>query len=94
MKKVYGSKYHYYHLEEVKNSYGKVIEYRIVENENHLLTLNTLNLVFTRENGLYSGTDITRYPYKIIHQELGIKNCRFYDLRGSYATRILKNGVE
>lgn len=94
LKKVYGSKYHYYHLEEVKNSYGKVIEYRIVENENHLLTLNTLNLVFTRKNGLYSGTDITRYPYKIIHQELGIKNCRFYDLRGSYATRILKNGVE
>ena len=94
LKKVYGSKYHYYHLEEVKNSYGKVIEYRIVENDNHLLTLNTLNLVFTRENGLYSGTDITRYPYKIIHQELGIKNCRFYDLRGSYATRILKNGVE
>lgn len=94
LKKVYGSKYHYYHLEEVKNSYGKVIEYRIVENENHLLTLNTLNLVFTRENGLYSGTDITRYPYKIIHQELEIKNCRFYDLRGSYATRILKNGVE
>ena len=94
LKKVYGSKYHYYHLEEVKNSYGKVIEYRIVENENHLLTLNTLNLVFTRENGLYSGTDITRYPYKIIHQELEIENCRFYDLRGSYATRILKNGVE
>ncbi len=26
--------------------------------------------------------------------KLGIKNCRFYDLRGSYATRILKNGVE
>lgn len=94
LKKVYGSKYHYYHLEEVKNSYGKIVEYRIVENENHLLTLNTLNLVFTKENGLYSGTDITRYPYKIIHQELGIKNCRFYDLRGSYATRILKNGVE
>lgn len=94
LKKVYGSKYHYYHLEEVKNNYGKVIEHRIVENENHLLTINTLNLVFTRENGLYSGTDITRYPYKIIHQELGIKNCRFYDLRGSYATRILKNGVE
>lgn len=28
------------------------------------------------------------------YNELGIKNCRFYDLRGSYATRILKNGVE
>ena len=25
---------------------------------------------------------------------MGIENCRFYDLRGSYATKILKNGVE
>ena len=46
------------------------------------------------DNGMYSGTDITRYPYKIIHNELGIKNCRFYDLRGSYATKILNNGIE
>lgn len=26
--------------------------------------------------------------------ELGIKNCRFYDLRGSYATKSLRSGVE
>jgi site-specific recombinase XerD len=32
--------------------------------------------------------------YKIIHDELGIENCRLYDLRGSYATTILRNGVE
>ncbi len=94
LKKMYGPNYHYYHLEEVKNQYGKVVEYRIVENENNLFTVNTLNLIFTRENGIYSGTDITRYPFKIIHHELGIKKCRFYDLRGSYATKILKNGVE
>ena len=94
LKKIYGSNYHYYHLEEVKNEHGKVIEHRIVENENNLLTIDTLNLVFTRENGVYSGTDITRYPFKIIHYELGIKKCRFYDLRGSYATKILKNGIE
>lgn len=25
---------------------------------------------------------------------MGIKKCRFYDLRGSYATKSLKNGVE
>ena len=31
---------------------------------------------------------------KIIHNELRIKNCRFYDLRGSYATKILRNGAE
>ena len=41
-----------------------------------------INLIFMRENGLYLGTDITRIPFKIIHNELGIKKCRFYDLRG------------
>lgn len=40
------------------------------------------------------GADIIKYLFKIIHNELGIKNCRFYDLRGSYATRTLRNGVE
>lgn len=35
-----------------------------------------------------------KYPYKVIHTELGIENCRFYDLRGSYATKSLRNGVE
>ena len=43
---------------------------------------------------MYVGTDLTRYPFKIIHNELGIKKCRFYDLRGSYATKILTNGIE
>lgn len=40
------------------------------------------------------GTDIIRYPYKVVHEELGIINCRFYDLRGSFATKSLRNGVE
>lgn len=87
MRRIYGSDYHYY-LEDVKNVFGKVIEQRIVENENNMLTFNTINLVFTRENGVYCGTDITKYPYSIIHKELGIDKCRFYDLRGSYATKI------
>ena len=51
-------------------------------------------MVFTKNNGLYAGTDIIKYPFKIIHNELGIKNCRFYDLRRSYATQILRNGAE
>lgn len=50
--------------------------------------------MFVRDDGTYSGTDLIRYPYKIIHDELNIKNCRFYDLRGSYATKILNEGVE
>ena len=56
--------------------------------------LKSVEMVFTKNNGLYVGTDIIKYPFKIIHNELGIKNCRFYDLRGSYATKILRNGAE
>lgn len=50
-------------------------------------------MILTRKNGTYSGTDVIKYPFKIIHHELGIK-CRFYDLRGSFATISLRNGCE
>lgn len=50
-------------------------------------------MVFTRKYGTYSGKDIVKYPFRIIHHELGIK-CRFYDLRGSFATISLRNGCE
>lgn len=50
-------------------------------------------MVFTRKDGTYSGTDIIKYPFKIIHYELGI-NCRFYDLRGSFATKALRSKIE
>lgn len=88
-KELIGSDYHYYHLENVTNDYGKTVEYRIVENENNILNINSLNFVFTKYDGSYIGTDLTKYPFKIIHKELKIKNCRFYDLRGSYATKSL-----
>ena len=52
-----------------------------------------VEMVFTRKDGTYSGTDIIGYPFKIIHHESGI-NCRFYDLRGSFATKALRNGNE
>ena len=71
-----------------------IAKFICASNENNVLTFDTVNLVFTREDGMYVGTDLTKYPFKIIHEELGIKKCRFYDLRGSYATRILTNGVE
>ena len=76
----------------MKNEYGKVIENRIVLNKN--CREKNLDLVFVRDNGTYSGTDLLRYPFKVIHEELGIKKCRFYDLRGSYATKVLNNGTE
>ena len=92
LKRLYGKEYKYYHIEEVKNEYGKVIEHRIVLNKT--CGENILDLVFVRDNGTYSGTDLLRYPFKIIHKELGIEKCRFYDLRGSYATKILNNGTK
>ena len=33
LKEIYGNKYIYYHIEDVKNEFGKVIETRIVENK-------------------------------------------------------------
>ena len=93
-KKDYGKNYKYYHLEAVKNKYGKIVEYRVVETTRRSKSLKTLDFVFRKDNGVFSGTDIVKYPYKVIHTEIGIKNCRFYDLRGSYATKSLRNGVE
>ena len=94
LKFLYGKDYNYYHFEEVRNQYGKTLEHQIVENQSNILSMKPANMIFTRDNGKYCGTDIIKYPYKIIHNELGIENCRFYDLRGSYATTILRNGVE
>ena len=81
-KKIYGRRYIYYNVEDVKNQSGKVVEHRIVREELSNKDSKKINLIFMRENGLYLGTDITRIPFKIIHNELGIKKCRFYDLRG------------
>lgn len=94
LKELYGNKYIYYYLEDVKNKYGKVVEKRIVQKNEETENKETINLVFTKANGKYNGTDVIRYPFEVIHKELGIDKCRFYDLRGSYATKILNNGVE
>lgn len=89
-KKQYSKNYKKYILEEVKNKFGKLVEYKIVESNSRR---NKVDMVFTRKNGAYSWTDIVKYPFKIIHHELGIK-CRFYDLRGSFTTISLRNGCE
>ena len=79
---------------EVKNKYGKITEYRIIEVRGKVRLSNKINLVFVNKKGKYSGTDSIRYPFKIIHNEIGLSNCRFYDLRGTYATKILHGGAE
>lgn len=92
LKKKYGKKYKKYELEAIENKYGKINEYKIVESK--YKGSRSVEMVFKRDNGSYAGTDIIKYPFKIIHNELGIKNSRFYDLRGSYATKCLYSGIE
>ena len=89
-KKEYGKKYKRYTLKEIKNKYGKLVEYKIIKSNSKR---NRVEMVFTRKDGTYSGTDIIRYPFRIIHHELGIQ-CRFYDLRRSFATISLRGGSE
>lgn len=59
LKKIYGKKYIYYHLEDVTNKSGKIIEHRIVREEISNKDSNRFDLIFTKENGAYIGTDIT-----------------------------------
>lgn len=92
LKKKYGSSYKKYSLEPIKNKYGKIVEYKITESK--YKSKNNVEMVFIRKDGSYVGTDVIKYPFKIIHHELGITNCRFYDLRGSYATKSLRNGAD
>lgn len=93
-KKIYKSKYHKYYLEPVKNIYGKIIEFRIIEIKHKSKNRKDINLVFVGKDGIFTGTDVIRYPFKVIREELEIENCRFYDLRGSFATKTLRSGVE
>ena len=88
--KEYCKKYKRYTLKEIKNKYGKLVEYKVIESQSRN---NKIQMVFTGKDGTYSGTDIIRYPFRIIHHELGIQ-CRFYDLRGNFATICLRNGCE
>lgn len=89
-RKEYGKKHKRYIIEEVRNKYGKLVEYKVIESQSRD---NKIQMLFTRKDGTYSGTDIIKYPFKIINHELGI-SCRFYDLRGSFATISLRNGCE
>ena len=89
-KKEFKKKYKKYSLEKIKNKYGKIVEYVIAESKTKK---DRVDMVFTKRDGSYSGTDVIKYPFKIIRNELGIK-ARFYDLRGSFATTSLRNGCE
>lgn len=46
-------------------------------------------MVFTRKNGSYTGTDIIKYPFKIIHHELQMNRTIFKQLFFYFATPML-----
>lgn len=46
----------------IKNEYGKINEYKVIENKHK--NLNSVEMVFTKNNGLYVGTDNIKYPFK------------------------------
>lgn len=56
LKKKYGRKYKKYELEPIKNEYGKINEYKVIESKHK--NLNSVEMVFTKNNGSYVGTDI------------------------------------
>lgn len=91
-KRSYKGRYKNYYLKPIKNKYNKIIEYKVVECK--YKKDKNVEMVFTRNDGRYVGNDFIKYPLKIIHNELGIENCRFYDLRGSFATNCLKSGCQ
>ena len=82
--------YKHYTLEEVKNKYGKLVEYKIIKSNSKR---NRVEMVLTKKDGTYSRMDITRYPFRIIYHELRIQ-CRFYDLGRNFATISLRNRCE
>lgn len=50
-------------------------------------------ILYCKENGVYEGTDSCKYPFKVIHYELGIP-CRFHDFRDTHATKLIESGAD
>lgn len=57
------------------------------------VALPKVDLVFVKKNGIFEGTATAKYPFKVIHYELGI-NCRFHDFRDTHATRLIEAGAD
>ena len=57
------------------------------------VALPEVNFVFVKKNGIFEGTATAKYPFKVIHYELGI-NCRFHDFRDTRATRLIEAGAD
>lgn len=83
-----------HYQKEVENPYTKKKEIKIISVPAEIeVALPRSNLVFLKNNGLFEGTDSIKYPFKVIHYELGIP-CRFHDFRDTHATRLIEAGAD
>lgn len=83
-----------HYQKEVENPYTKKKEIKIISVPAEIeVALPRANLVFLKNNGLFEGTDSIKYPFKVIHYELGIP-CRFHDFRDTHATRLIEAGAD
>lgn len=90
----YGDTYMKHYAKEVINQYTKKPETKIINAYAELeVALPEVNLVFVKKNGVFEGTATAKYPFKVIHYELGI-NCRFHDFRDTHATKLIEEGVD
>lgn len=92
--KNYGDSYMKHYSKEVKNEFTNKPEIKIINACSELeIALPEVKFVFIKNNGVFEGTDSMKYPFKVIHYELGI-NCRFHDFRDTHATRLIENGID
>ena len=93
-RKDYGDTYMKHYKKIVNNPYNNKPEIKIINAYAELeVPLEEVKLVFFKKNGVFEGTDSCKYPFKVIHYELGIP-CRFHDFRDTHATRLIEAGAD
>ena len=93
-KQNYGDTYMKHYKKNVINPYNNKPEIKIVNAYAEIdVALPEVNFVFIKNNGVYEGTDSCKYPFKVIHYELGIP-CRFHDFRDTHATKLIESGAD
>ena len=93
-RKDYGDTYMKHYKKIVNNPYNNKPEIKIINAYAELEgPLEEVKLVFLKKNGVFEGTDSCKYPFKVIHYELGIP-CRFHDFRDTHATRLIEAGAD
>ena len=93
-RKDYGDTYMKHYKKIVNNPYNNKPEIKIINAYAELeVPLEEVKLVYLKKNGVFEGTDSCKYPFKVIHYELGIP-CRFHDFRDTHATRLIEAGAD